>query len=88
MTALIESGRIVDFILVLIVLEAAVFCGIAFAARRRLPLAGLLLNLGAGACLLLALRAVAMGAGWMVTGFWLGVAFLAHIGDLVWRLRD
>lgn len=87
MTSLIESGRIVDLILVLMLLEAAVFCGLALASRYRLPIAGLLFNLGAGACLLLALRAVATGAGWMVTGIWLSLALVAHVSDLVWRLR-
>ncbi|MEE4639693.1 MAG: hypothetical protein V2J42_13225 [Wenzhouxiangella sp.] len=87
MVELIQSGRIVDLILALMVIEAAVVCGFAFASRLRVPVAGLLLNLGAGACLLLALRSVATGAGWMAAGFWLSVALVAHVGDLFLRLR-
>ena len=87
MIDLIQSGRIVDFILLLIVLEAVVVCGLAFTKNDRLPTAGLLFNLGAGAGLLLALRAVATDAGWLAIGFWLMVALVAHIADLVWRLR-
>ena len=87
MAELIQSGRIVDIILALMVIEAAVVCGFVFASRRQLPVVGLLLNLGAGAALLLALRAVATGADWRAAGIWLSVALLAHAGDLVLRLR-
>ena len=88
MTELIESGRIADLILVIIFIEAAAFCGLVLLARIRLPIIGLLLNLGAGAGLLLALRAVATDAGWVEVGAWLGVALGAHLGDLFWRLRS
>ena len=87
MTELIESGRIADLILLVIVIEAAVVCTLAAVSKMRVPAAGLLLNLGAGAALLLALRAVATEAGWMAVGFWLLVALGAHLGDLFWRLR-
>lgn len=86
MAELFESGRIVDLILALMALEALVFCALALAGRDRIPLAGLLLNLAAGACLLLALRAVLTGAGWTVAGVWLTAALAAHVGDLVRRL--
>jgi hypothetical protein len=87
MMALFDSGRIVDLILALMVLEALIICVLAMATRYRLPVAGLLLNLAAGACLLLALRAVLTDAGWTVAGFWLALALVAHIGDLIQRLR-
>ena len=88
MTELLESGRIADLILVLIFVEAAVFCGLVFVASVRLPILGLLLNLGAGAGLLLALRAVATDAGWVEVGIWLSVALGAHLADLFWRLLN
>mgnify|MGYP005837170053 CR=1 FL=1 len=82
--AWIESGRIVDLILVLIVLEAL---WLAWWLRRRGGALALLPNLVAGACLLLALRAGLSGAG----GAWLGVTLLsalaAHLADLAIRLR-
>jgi len=87
MAALFENGRIVDLILALMIVEALIFCGVAMVMRGRLPVAGLLLNLAAGACLLLALRAVLAGGGWMVAGAWLAAAFAAHLGDLFQRLR-
>jgi len=88
MAALFESGRIVDLILALLVLEAAIAAIAALVWRGRLPLAGLLLNIAAGGFLLLALRAVLVGADWTVTGTWLAAAFVAHAGDLIQRLRS
>jgi hypothetical protein len=37
---------------------------------------------------LLGLRAVLVGADWRLAGFWLGLAGLAHLGDLLQRLRS
>lgn len=87
MAALFDSGRIVDLILALLALEAALFCAVALMRGSRLPLGGLLLNIAAGGCLLLALRGVLVGADWTATGAWLAAAFAAHAGDLVQRLR-
>ena len=87
MDAVFVSGRIVDLILAVMALEA-----IALIAWRRLRghgpgAVGLLVNLGAGACLLLALRACLVGAGWPWIALWLALAFCAHAGDLWIRLR-
>lgn len=82
--AWVESGRIVDLILLLVALEAL---WLAWWLRRRGGVLRLLPNLVAGACLLLALRAGLTGAG----GAWLGAAllcaFAAHLADLAIRLR-
>lgn len=85
MSGLFESGRIVDLILVLMAVEAVVFFIIARCMPGRVPLGGLVLNLAAGASLLLALRAVLTGADWRIIGIWLGLAFIAHLADLVFR---
>ncbi len=91
MEALIESGRVVDLILLIIAVEAALLCVIAMRWRRRhgrpLPLPGLLLNLAAGAGLLMALRSVLHDLSWMMVGAWLTAALLAHVGDLVVRFK-
>jgi hypothetical protein len=87
MAGLFESGRIVDLILLLMILEALAILGWALLRRARLPITGLLLNLAAGACLLLALRAVLLGSGWTVAGAWLAGALGAHVADLIVRLR-
>ena len=90
MAALFESGRIVDLILLIILLEAVVFGGVALVRRGRADrprLRGLLFNLAAGACLLMALRSVLTGAEWTAAGAWLAAALVAHIADLTQRLR-
>lgn len=87
MSTLFDSGRIVDLILALMLLEALVVCVLGLALRYRLPVPGLLFNLAAGASLLLALRAVLTDSGWMVAGFWLSCALIAHVSDLYMRLR-
>lgn len=87
MSALFESGRIVDLILLLIVLEAIVIGVLGLTTRYRLPVASLLFNLAAGGFLLLALRAVLSEAGWMLAGLWLTCALIAHVGDMFLRLR-
>lgn len=88
MSELFESGRIVDLILLLMALEALLICALAYGLRLRLPVAGLCLNLAAGACLLLALRAVLLDSGWWLAGAWLSAALFAHLGDLWLRLRQ
>lgn len=87
MSVLFENGRIVDLILVLMLCEAVVICVLGWALRYRIPVRGLLFNLAAGACLLLALRAVLTDAGWMMAGIWLSAALVAHVSDLLVRLR-
>jgi len=84
-SALFESGRIIDLILALMVVEAVVFFVIAKCKAGRVPFGGLVLNLAAGASLLLALRAVLTGADWRIIGIWLGLAFIAHLADLGFR---
>lgn len=94
MAALFDSGRIVEWILALILIEAVLLCAFAALGRRRKGwgsrlsgrLPGLLFNLAAGAFLLLALRAVLTGSDWMIAAAWLAMAGLAHVGDLVLRL--
>lgn len=64
MTALIESGRIVDVILVVLIAEVVLLFALTRVRRLHVPLAGLLLNFAAGGSLLLGLQAVLNGAGW------------------------
>ena len=87
MAGLFESGRVVDLILALMILEALALMALARAFPGRVRLAGLLFNLAAGACLLLALRAVLHDAAWYVAGAWLALALVAHLADLQQRLR-
>jgi len=87
MANLIETGRIVDVIVALLLLEGAILAVVLRALGRHGLLAGLLFNLAAGAFLLLGLRAVVNGADWRLAGMLLGAALIAHAGDLVLRLR-
>lgn len=81
------SGRIVDAILALVVVEAVLL--IAYRARtgRGVPTADLLANLAAGATLLLALRIALTGGAWTSVAAALAAALVAHLLDLSRRWR-
>jgi hypothetical protein len=84
---LIASGRVVDAILVLMVIEA---CALWFWRKRvgRGPsLVALLPNFAAGACLLMALRAAVTNSGTGLIAGWLFGALVAHLADLASRWR-
>ena len=87
MTGLFESGRIVDLLMVLMTLEAALLWAYLRKTGRGVPAFGLVANLAAGAGLLMALRAALTHAGWEMTIFWLLVALAAHVADLASRWR-
>jgi len=76
------SGRLVDLILALVVVEVVALVLLWRARRRGLPLADLLPNILAGAFLLLALRLSIGGFGWMPCCACLGAAGVAHVVDL------
>jgi len=87
MAAWIESGRLIDLILLFVALEAL---ALAIWRRRatRPPFTGqLMANLAAGAMLLLAVRAALTGAGWIWIAVWLSLGLAAHITDLAMRFR-
>ena len=81
------SGRVADLLLGLMALEAALLGVYRLLAGRGPSLTELLANLGAGACLLLALRALLTGAGWHVAALWLSGALILHLVDLATRWR-
>lgn len=87
MAELLTSGRLIDLILGLVLVEALALVllhhltGKGVAPRE---LIGLLL---AGGFLLVALRAALVGAAWYWIGLWLTLALLAHLADLALRWR-
>jgi hypothetical protein len=83
-TELFATGRIVDLVLALMVLEGIVLVAYHRTTGRGLAPVGLLANLLAGVCLLLALRAALIGASWRWIALALAAALLAHLADL-WR---
>lgn len=87
MAELFASGRIVDLIVALVVLEAGLLL-VLRARRGRGPSAGALLsNLAAGAALMLAVRAALTGADWPLVAAWLIAALVAHLAEMAIRFR-
>jgi hypothetical protein len=88
MAELFASGRLIDLILGLVLIEAVVLTGFhRFTGKGVSPrdLVGLLL---AGSFLLLAVRAALVGAAWVWVGLWLTLALFAHLADLTMRWRS
>ena len=87
MADLFASGRLVDFILMVVALEAAALVLVWRYARRGVAPGDLLPNLCAGAFLLLALRFTLGGGGWMPACGCLAAAGVAHLIDISRRWR-
>jgi len=78
---LFASGRLIDVMLIALLAEVVV---IQLYRRRTgggIALVPLLLNLGAGGSLMLALRAALTNADWRWVGFCLTLALLFHLAD-------
>ena len=88
MAELFASGRIVDLILLLVVIEVMALALVRAKSARGLALRDLLGGLAPGVFLLLALRSTMMLSGWSVTAFWLAIAFAAHVADLSRRWKS
>ena len=87
MAELFHSGRIIDVILLLVVLEIAALPWILRRLGSRLTLYRLLPNILAGAALMLALRMGLTGAHWTWIAATLIAALMAHLADFWLRLR-
>jgi hypothetical protein len=89
MDSLFSSGVIVEGILGLMLLEGIVLLLLRASRRRGLTSLEVLSTLGAGAALMLALRAALIGAGWPMIAAWLLAALIAHGSDMAlrWRLH-
>ncbi len=85
---LFATGRVVDCILVLMLIESIALILIGRKARRRMSGAHVFVNLGAGAALLLALRAALLGSPWQWISLWLVAALVAHLLDLRYRCTE
>ncbi|MEO0575100.1 MAG: hypothetical protein AAF004_06520 [Pseudomonadota bacterium] len=85
---LIESGRIVDLMLAVIALEVVVLCAYRVNSGRGLSIPSILLNVGAGGSLMVALKLVLTDASWQ----WIAVALVAslicHAADLGMRWKN
>ena len=85
MAAFFASGRIIDLVLAIVVVET--LCLVAWRLRTGSgpPVAALAVNLLSGAALMLALRAALVQAGWIWVAVPLCVSFVVHLGDLALR---
>jgi hypothetical protein len=83
----IEDGTIVTVVLLVLLLEIAVLATVRLRRGGALPLPQLVSNAAACGSLALALRSALVGEGVFMIGFWLIVGGIAHVTDLVVRLR-
>lgn len=82
MSHLFTTGRIVDLIVALTVVEWLALAAYHRSTGRGIAALDLLGNLLAGVFLLLALRGALLGAGWGWIGLALAAALIAHLSDL------
>jgi hypothetical protein len=85
MADLFASGRIVDLVLLLMLFEAVGSLLLNRKLARGIAPGVVIFNLGAGAALLMALRAALTHADWSAIAAWLLVALIGHAGELYVR---
>lgn len=85
MAEMFASGRIVDAVIALMLLEALLLAWLRARRGRGPAPADVLANLAAGLFLLLALRGALVGAAWPWLAASLAAALVAHLADLARR---
>lgn len=85
MSSLFADGVLVDIVLAVVVLEAIALLAFWAWKRRGVAPADLLPGLCSGALMLLALRSVLAGSGWIIPTLCLTAAGLAHLVDVTRR---
>ena len=78
---LITTGRIVDIMVAVIVIEVLAIVLIRKARGGGIATGPLLLNVGAGGSLMLALRASLSDAGWLWIAAFLVLSLVFHVAD-------
>ena len=84
---LIVTGRIVDIMIAFVVVEVVVLLLIHHYTGKGIAPVPLLLNVGAGGSLMLALRAVFADAAWWLVTACLVASLVFHVADLAQRWR-
>ncbi len=87
MDSLFASGRIIDAILVMVILEGGLLWLWRHLSGRGPTLRALLPVLTSGFLLLLAVRAALTQAPWTLVALPLSAALVSHIADLILRWR-
>ncbi len=82
MHELFTSGRVVDWVLGVMAIEALVLGAYYRFTGRGVAIFNLLANLASGVCLLLALRAALTGQPWTWVAAALSASLLGHLLDL------
>jgi hypothetical protein len=85
LAALVESGRIVDIMLLFVAVEVIALAGFRLITGRGIPLPALILNIGAGGSLMVGLKLVFDQAPWQWVAVALVAALVFHVGDLLQR---
>ena len=85
--SLVESGRIVDIMLVVVALEVVALIAYRVATGTGLSVTSIVLNIGAGGSLMVALKLLYDGAAWQLIAAALVAALVFHSGDLAHRWR-
>jgi hypothetical protein len=83
--ALVVDGRLLEWVVVLMLIEGTVLLWWRRRTGGGLPASGVLCLLASGIFLMLAVRAALLDAGTEAVAVWLLAAFAAHIADLVVR---
>ena len=82
MRELFQSGRVVDLIIGLMMIETAALIAYRRFSGRGVAIKAVLTNIAAGGCLLLALRAAMTGAEWTWVAIPVSIALPLHLLDL------
>ena len=85
MAEFFASGRVVDLVLAIVVVETLCLVALRLRTGNGLPVAALAVNLLSGAALMLALRAALVQADWVWVAAPLCASFVVHLGDLALR---
>ncbi len=82
---LFASGRVIDAIIVLMLIEGAALWTIRTRYKRGLPVRAIVTLLASGSALMLALRAALTGAPWEHVSGFLIAGLIAHLVDVASR---
>ncbi len=85
MNSFFSSGRVVDAVLAFMLFELAALVLVRERGTAVFRPLDMMANCGAGAALLLALRAALRGSEWQAVALWLAVALGFHVWDLSLR---
>ena len=84
----VVGGGLIDTIIVITLIEVTILLLYHHQTKRGLMPRDYLLNVFSGLCLMLTLRCALAGSVWYVMATFLTAAGLAHVADIILRLRQ